>query len=79
MDARACILNDDQLTAAVPRVDETNDWLRDRLLPLIAEGVVPLLGGFIAGNAKGQTTTLGRGGLRLHGSAGWCGLECRSG
>jgi aspartate kinase len=50
------------LTAAVPRVDETNDWLRDRLLPLIAEGVVPVLGGFIAANAKGQTTTLGRGG-----------------
>ncbi|MEP7075528.1 MAG: aspartate kinase, partial [Acidobacteriota bacterium] len=30
--------------------------------PLIAAGEVPILGGFIAGNRAGETTTLGRGG-----------------
>ena len=62
VDARECILTDDHFTAALPRVDETDDRLRNRLLPLIGDGVVPVLGGFIAANAKGQTTTLGRGG-----------------
>jgi aspartate kinase len=62
VDAKQCIFTDDSYGAAIPRTDETNDRLRDRLLPLLAQGVVPLLGGFIASNGKGQTTTLGRGG-----------------
>lgn len=62
VDARECIFTDENYTAAAPRMDETNDRLRDRLLPLVRSGVVPVLGGFIASNGKGQTTTLGRGG-----------------
>ncbi len=62
VDARECIFTDDNYWAAAPRADETNDRLRDRLLPLLGQGVVPVLGGFIASNGKGQTTTLGRGG-----------------
>jgi aspartate kinase len=62
VDSRDCILTDDNYGAAAPRTDETNDRLRDRLLPLLGRGVVPVLGGFIASNGKEQTTTLGRGG-----------------
>ena len=62
VDARECIITDETYMAAVPRIDETNDRLRGRLLPLVRSGVVPVLGGFIASNGKGQTTTLGRGG-----------------
>jgi aspartate kinase len=62
VDARDCIFTDDHFGAAAPRVDETDDRLRDRLLPLLNRGIVPVLGGFIASNGKGQTTTLGRGG-----------------
>jgi aspartate kinase len=62
IDARECILTDDHFTAAAPLVEETNQRLRSRLLPLLAERKVPVLGGFIASNAEGHTTTLGRGG-----------------
>ena len=62
VDSRDCILTDDHFTAAVPLVDETNELLRSRLLPLLAARKVPVLGGFIASSAQGHTTTLGRGG-----------------
>jgi len=62
VDARECILTDDAYGAAAPRADETSDRVRDRLLPLLGEGIIPILAGFIASNGKGQTTTLGRGG-----------------
>jgi aspartate kinase len=62
VDSRECILTDDHFTAAVPLVEETNQRLRSRLLPLLGARKVPVLAGFIASNAQGHTTTLGRGG-----------------
>ena len=35
---------------------------RELVLPLIEQGLTPVLGGFIGANAEGITTTLGRGG-----------------
>ena len=62
VDARECIVTDDHFTCATPLIDQTNDRLRAKLVPLLSQGKVPVLGGFIASNVKGLTTTLGRGG-----------------
>ena len=62
VDSRRLIVTDDEYGAATPLVDETNELVRLELEPLIASGEVPILGGFIAANRGGETTTLGRGG-----------------
>jgi aspartate kinase len=41
---------------------ETFARTRESLLPLIEEGVIPVVGGFIGATARGNVTTLGRGG-----------------
>lgn len=61
-DARRLIVTDDEYGAAQPLIDETNDLVRIELEPAIRQGEVPVMGGFIAGNRGGETTTLGRGG-----------------
>jgi len=62
VDSRECILTDSNYMHAVPIFDETNDRTIARLKPLLDAGKVPVMGGFIAANAEGTTTTLGRGG-----------------
>jgi aspartate kinase len=62
VDSRDCILTDSNYTHAVPIFDETNDRTIARLKPLLEAGRVPVMGGFIAADATGTTTTLGRGG-----------------
>ena len=62
VDSRECILTDSNYTHAIPDFDETNDRTTARLKPLLDAGKVPVMGGFIAANAGGATTTLGRGG-----------------
>lgn len=61
-DSRRLIVTDDEYGAAQPIMDETAELVRLDLRPVIAAGEVPILGGFIAGNRAGETTTLGRGG-----------------
>src|SRR5919205_2648995 len=63
VDSRRCVITDDEHGRAAPLKEETDRHTREHLLPLIEEGVVPVLGGFIASSAAtGETTTLGRGG-----------------
>lgn len=62
VDGRACIRTDDDYTRAAPLPAETTASARACLLPLVEEGTVPVLGGFIASTLQGATTTLGRGG-----------------
>jgi aspartate kinase len=47
---------------ATPLPDAIADAARRVLAPVVREGRVPVLGGFIGGTADGITTTLGRGG-----------------
>ncbi len=61
-DSRRLIMTDDEFGAAQPLIDETNEIVRLELEPSIKAGEVPVMGGFIAGNRAGETTTLGRGG-----------------
>jgi aspartate kinase len=62
VDARRCIVTDEQYGRATPLKDETEACTREQLEPLIEAGEVPVLGGFIASSVGGETTTLGRGG-----------------
>jgi aspartate kinase len=62
VDSRRLIVTDDEFGAAHPIVDETNEIVKLELDPIIGAGEVPVMGGFIAGNRAGETTTLGRGG-----------------
>lgn len=57
-----CIVTDDEFTCAAPLMDETFTRTREWLLPLIKEGVIPVIGGFIGETTRGDVTTLGRGG-----------------
>ena len=61
-DARRLIITDDEHGAASPLFDETNTLIQLELTPLINNGEIPILGGFIAATRNGETTTLGRGG-----------------
>ena len=62
VDSRRLIVTDDEFGAAQPIINETNEIVRLELRPLIEADEVPIMGGFIAGNRAGETTTLGRGG-----------------
>ncbi len=62
VDSRRLIVTDDEYGAAQPIIEETNELVRLELHPLIDSGEVPIMGGFIAANRAGETTTLGRGG-----------------
>ncbi|CAN5635559.1 hypothetical protein BH24ACI3_BH24ACI3_05690 [soil metagenome] len=61
-DSRRLIVTDDEYGTAQPFWDETAELIRLELRPSVAAGEVPVMGGFIAGNRAGETTTLGRGG-----------------
>ncbi len=62
MDARQCIITDDNFTRAAPLFDLTDEAIRKHLLPVIKEGKVPVFQGFIGSTRNGITTTIGRGG-----------------
>jgi aspartate kinase len=62
VDARCVVLTDGRHTAATPLYSETYARARDKILPLLAQSKLPVLGGFIGATQNGVTTTLGRGG-----------------
>jgi aspartate kinase len=61
VDAREVILTDDHYGKAAPDLGAIEQAMREKVLPLVAAGGVPVMGGFI-GSCNGVTTTLGRGG-----------------
>ena len=62
VEATEVIVTDDQFGNAVPLTEETTSKARKRLLPLLDEGTVPVVGGFAGATLRGVPTTLGRGG-----------------
>jgi aspartate kinase len=68
VDAREIIVTDSQFQKAVPLENIIEERVPAKLLPLVREGKVPVMGGFIASNEAGLTTTLGRGGSDLSGA-----------
>ncbi len=62
VDTRRLIVTDDEYGSAKPIWEETAELIKLELEPLISDREVPVMGGFIASNRAGETTTLGRGG-----------------
>jgi aspartate kinase len=62
VDATELVVTDDTFQGAVPLMDATCARISARLCPLLDEGVIPIITGFIGATADGVTTTLGRGG-----------------
>ncbi len=62
VDARDIMRTNDYFTRAEPDVDGIAIAAQERLMPLLQQGQIPVMGGFV-GSAPGRvTTTLGRGG-----------------
>jgi aspartate kinase len=68
VDAREVIITDSQFQKAVPKDVLIEKRAAEKILPLIAQGFTPVMGGFIAANEAGITTTLGRGGSDFTGA-----------
>ncbi|HTX41737.1 MAG TPA: lysine-sensitive aspartokinase 3 [Acidobacteriaceae bacterium] len=62
VDARSCIVTDTHHGKAIPQDTLIEQKLRQNVTPHLAEGRVPVMGGFIGATEQGVTTTLGRGG-----------------
>ena len=68
VDAREIVITDSTFQKAVPQDTLIEKRSAEHLLPLISQGQVPVMGGFIAANEAGITTTLGRGGSDFTGA-----------
>jgi aspartate kinase len=68
VDAREVVITDSQFQKAIPQDDIIEKKAPEKLLPHVREGKVPVMGGFIASNEAGITTTLGRGGSDFTGA-----------
>ncbi|MDR3793756.1 MAG: lysine-sensitive aspartokinase 3 [Terracidiphilus sp.] len=68
VDAREVVITDSQFQKAIPLDDAIEKKAEEKLRPLVNAGKVPVMGGFIASNEKGLTTTLGRGGSDFTGA-----------
>jgi aspartate kinase len=62
VDARHVVVTDETFGRAQPLMEETGVRVRERVLPLLDKGAVPVVSGFIGATRKGVATTLGRGG-----------------
>lgn len=62
IDATELITTDERYGSASPLMEPTRERARARLLPLLAQGVTPVVTGFIGATRAGVPTTLGRGG-----------------
>ena len=62
MDARKCVITDNNFVNANPLQEKTEAAIIKHLRPVLDEGKVPVFQGFIGSNEEGITTTIGRGG-----------------
>ena len=75
VDARQAIVTNDEHTRATPLGKETNESLRSIVVPILENGRVAVLGGFVGATAAGHTSTLGRGGSDYSGALVGAGVE----
>jgi aspartate kinase len=68
VDARDVIITDSQFQKAIPIDSIIEKRTEEKVRPFLKDGKVPVIGGFIASNEAGITTTLGRGGSDFTGA-----------
>ncbi len=61
VEATQLILTDNNFGSATPLMPETTERARRVLLPLLEQGIIPVVTGFIGATREGAVTTLGRG------------------
>jgi aspartate kinase len=62
LDERWPIITDATFSNANPLLEECEKRIRERILPIMEKGTVPVIAGFIGRTLDGKITTLGRGG-----------------
>jgi bifunctional aspartokinase / homoserine dehydrogenase 1 len=62
VDATDLIVTDDVFLSATPLMEATTERVAAKIGPLLTQGTIPIVTGFIGATAAGVTTTLGRGG-----------------
>ncbi len=62
VDATELIVTDNCFQNAVPQMQATAEQVQRNLAPLLEEGIIPVVTGFMGATVDGITTTLGRGG-----------------
>lgn len=62
VDAADLIVTDNNFGAAEPLMDASRQKTREKLLPLLAKGILPVCTGYVGATVEGIPTTLGRGG-----------------
>jgi len=62
IEATKLLVTDSYYGGAEPWMDLTREACQARLTPLLQQGIVPVVTGFIGANEEGMLTTLGRGG-----------------
>jgi aspartate kinase len=62
IDPRSLLATDGTFGAAVPDLERTSVACRERIVPHLDGGGIPVTGGFVGSSADGAVTTLGRGG-----------------
>lgn len=60
IDCRRVVVTDHEFTRARPLYGPTDARLRESLLPLLRQGKVPVVGGYVGATPQGVTTTLGK-------------------
>lgn len=68
VDATEIVVTDAVFGGAEPLMELTEERCRARLLPLIEQGIVPVITGFVGATVNGVPTTLGRGGSDYSGA-----------
>ncbi len=67
-DAGQFVVTDDNYGSAVPLWTDTEARIREKLVPLLDQGITPVITGFIGATPDGHFTTLGRGGSDYSGA-----------
>ena len=62
LDDRWPIITDAAFSNANPLLEECEKRIRERVLPILEKGIVPVIAGFVGRTMDGKITTLGRGG-----------------
>ncbi|HEY9076726.1 MAG TPA: aspartate kinase [Anaerolineaceae bacterium] len=62
VDATQVIITDECFQNAIPDMDLTREAVKKHLEPLLDQGIIPVVTGFLGGTQRGIPTTLGRGG-----------------
>jgi aspartate kinase len=78
VDARKVMITDANYGRAEPQPDAISLAARSLVAPLVLEGKVPVMGGYIGSSTDGITTTLGRGGSDYSASLIGAGLQAES-